>query len=129
MTPQLQWFRHPRVREPLLALLLVVVFARALLPAGFMPASDGGFPLQLCSAGLPAPLNTGGTTPAAPASSGIDTLCGFAATPMLAGLPNAVGLFVALLVICLLSLQGHPAATAGIGPKRAQSARAPPAHT
>jgi hypothetical protein len=38
-------------------MLLVALAFRALIPAGFMPAADGGFSLQICRAGFLASID------------------------------------------------------------------------
>jgi hypothetical protein len=41
-----------RRRLPIISLLLLVLLARALVPTGFMPASDGSAQLTLCPDGM-----------------------------------------------------------------------------
>jgi hypothetical protein len=43
-------------RQWLISLLLVAVVVRALIPAGFMPAADRPFTLEICPDGFPAQL-------------------------------------------------------------------------
>jgi hypothetical protein len=43
---------QPRRRLAIIAPLLLVVLARALVPSGFMPASDGSAQLTLCPDGM-----------------------------------------------------------------------------
>jgi len=50
------FLRRRRVRYSLSSFLLLVLALRALVPAGYMPAMDGRFALQLCPDGLPAVL-------------------------------------------------------------------------
>jgi hypothetical protein len=44
-------------RELITALLLVALAFRALIPVGFMPATDGAFSLQICRAGFLASID------------------------------------------------------------------------
>lgn len=46
-------------RSRLVALILVALALRALIPIGFMPAGDGTFSLMICPGGLPAGLLRG----------------------------------------------------------------------
>lgn len=52
--------RHAVVNRPMsrwiISLLLVALAVRALVPAGFMPASDRPFSFQICPEGFPAEL-------------------------------------------------------------------------
>jgi hypothetical protein len=54
MTPP----RHHRVR--IISLLLLVLVARALVPAGFMPSAAGSSALTLCPDGMVMPSGPGG---------------------------------------------------------------------
>lgn len=49
----------PKTRARLVCTLLVALALRALIPLGFMPASDGTLSLMICPAGLPAGLLDG----------------------------------------------------------------------
>jgi hypothetical protein len=44
------------IRQLITRLLVVALVFRALIPAGFMPASDRSFTLEICPEGLPAHL-------------------------------------------------------------------------
>jgi hypothetical protein len=48
--------RGRRTRYWLNSLLLLTLTLRALIPAGYMPAADGSFALDLCPDGLPAQI-------------------------------------------------------------------------
>lgn len=53
-----RWLRPRRVSRPararMVAVILLAVTLRTLIPPGFMPASDGSLSLTLCPDGLPA---------------------------------------------------------------------------
>jgi hypothetical protein len=122
MTLLVEKLRDSRLRQPLAALLLLALFARALLPAGLMPAAGGGFPLQICSSGTSSigSDGEGGT------SSGDDSPCTFAATAVF-----TVDTTPGLLALALLSNgfqipREFTALISGFGPARAQRSRAPP---
>jgi hypothetical protein len=51
------WIHRLRT-APLISLLLLVLAARALVPVGFMPASDGSAELTLCPAGMVMPAGS-----------------------------------------------------------------------
>jgi len=82
--------QHP-LRSPLVQLLLVAMLVRALVPVGFMPAADNGWPaLQICgpaaallAADEGALLTDGGTTHPGSAHEA----CPFALSPAAAPLP------------------------------------------
>lgn len=90
----LQAIRQHRVRSPLVRLLLVTMVLRALVPVGFMPAADAGWPsLQIC--GPAAALLAGAE--GAPSADGATThpgtaheACPFALSPAAAPLPPLV---------------------------------------
>jgi hypothetical protein len=50
--------RHHRL--PIISLLLLALVARALVPAGFMPSTDGSSALTLCPDGMVMPSGSGG---------------------------------------------------------------------
>ena len=50
----MSWSHRLRT-APIISLLLLVLAARALVPVGFMPASDGSAELTLCPAGMVMP--------------------------------------------------------------------------
>lgn len=113
-------------RRLLIALLLPVLALRALLPAGFMPVTDGGeLRVVMCSEGMQLSLaGTGGDHPAGEDSG----TCPFASASFIAPLPQFV------------VVAATPAPGAGFisfaaddlppstGPPRAAAARAPPHH-
>jgi Protein of unknown function (DUF2946) len=47
---------HRKRRELIVSVLLLALTLRALVPAGFMPAADHGFSLEICPDGFPAQL-------------------------------------------------------------------------
>jgi hypothetical protein len=58
------------------AMFLALLF-QSMIPAGFMPASDGSFALQVCHSGLPAHSDL----PAHPGGHSHDEFCPFGALP------------------------------------------------
>ncbi|MFO1375898.1 MAG: hypothetical protein U1F14_02685 [Steroidobacteraceae bacterium] len=90
----LQGLRHHRLRTPLVRLLLVAMVLRALVPVGFMPAADAGWPsLQIC--GPAAMLLSGGDDLSAQAGGATHPgtaheACPFALSPAAAPLPPLV---------------------------------------
>jgi hypothetical protein len=114
-------------RRLLIALLLPVLALRVLLPAGFMPVTDGGeLRIVMCSEGMQMPgAGTGGDHPV-----GEDMgKCPFASASFHAPLLP----FVVLAATPTLSTRFNsfvavelPPAT---GPPRAAAARAPPPHS
>lgn len=64
MTP----YRHRTL--PIVSLLLLVLVARALVPAGFMPAADGSAQLTLCPDGMLMPSDAGSGSDTAARNSG-----------------------------------------------------------
>lgn len=97
-----------RCNSPLLAgALLVALLFQAMIPAGFMPAADGSFALQVCHSGLPTQTVThdgnghsGGHSHvnfcpfgALPGAGPISQLAAFLPTPLIA--PQRLGEFAA----------------------------------
>jgi hypothetical protein len=114
-------------RRLLIALLLPVLALRVLLPAGFMPVSDGGeLRIVMCSEGMHLPdAGTGGDRP-----DGDDMgNCPFASASFNAPLPQ----FVVVAATPTLSARFISFAADDLppstGPPRAAAARAPPYHS
>ena len=80
MRPMTRYFRH-RCKRPLIAgTLFAALLFQAMIPAGFMPATDGSFALKICHSGL--------LTPSDPHDSNHDSgghshveFCSFGALP------------------------------------------------
>jgi hypothetical protein len=111
-----------RRRPPLISLLLLVLLARALVPTGFMPASDGSAQLTLCPDGMLMP------SAAAMANSGLlhADHCPFGAAPFAAPIsapPLIPQLAAAVGTAGIVASPRPPAARAA----RSHQPRAPPA--
>jgi hypothetical protein len=116
--------RAARPRLVLLALLAFVL--RALIPVGFMPATDGTLSLTICTDGLPpALLTTQAQHPGHGDPDAGDSFCAFTMGFSSAPPPILVAAF-ALLVICLGVVLTRVLAPAGIRLFHIPQARAPP---
>lgn len=74
----------PNQRPWVISLLLVALVARALIPAGFMPATDRPLSFQICPDGFPAALLKGASeAAAAPLGAGTDGAAALAGEGML----------------------------------------------
>jgi hypothetical protein len=49
---------NPRLRRLIAGAMFLALLFQSMIPAGFMPASDGSFALQVCHSGLP--MHSGG---------------------------------------------------------------------
>lgn len=122
----LQRFRHGGLRPPLMRLLVVALVMRALVPAGFMPASMAGWPaLQICgpAAGLLAGLiDEGG---GAPGTGAAHEVCAFASSPSAAPLsqPQPVS---TLNPVADAAPEFHVPASTALSLPRAHRPRGPP---
>jgi hypothetical protein len=124
MDVRLNWFRADGVRRWIGALAIILLFARALIPAGFMVnALDGDTRLVLCSAavadssGLPA-SHHGSTT-------GSDSSCPFAASASVAPPPAAIHFVAGESTAPLLSTRATPSVSVP-PPPRYLAPRGPP---
>jgi hypothetical protein len=112
-------------RRLLAGALYAALIFQALIPAGFMPASDGSFSLQVCHSGLPAPAQSGGSDHSPNGHSHIG-YCPFAALPGTGPIPHIAG------VLPSSSDAAQPTADFARQPpetrlRRAHPARGPPA--
>jgi hypothetical protein len=67
-------------RHRIAGALLVALLFHAMIPAGFMPASDGSFSLQVCHSGFPTPSDTGDSNRHSNGHSHVE-YCPFGALP------------------------------------------------
>jgi hypothetical protein len=80
MRPMTRYFRH-RCKRPLIAgALLVALLFQAMIPAGFMPATDGSFALKICHSGLLTQSDTNDSNRHAGGHSHVE-FCSFGALP------------------------------------------------
>jgi hypothetical protein len=112
-------------RRLLAGVLYAALIFQALIPAGFMPASDGSFALQVCHSGLPEPAQSGGPDHRSKGHAHIG-YCPFGALPGAAPIPNIAGLLPSS------STAAEPTADFALQPPetrlhRAHPARGPPA--
>jgi hypothetical protein len=112
-------------RELISGTLLVVLAFRALVPAGFMPATDGSFSLQICHVGFSGALfaQLPGHHPGDSAKS---DHCPFTAVPAAAPVPQLMPL-VPVFVTALERMVRFEAHAVSVRAARAHQARAPPA--
>ncbi len=109
---------RPHHRSRIISLLLLVLVARALVPAGFMPSTAGSAALTLCPDGMVMPAGAG--------SYGHTDHCPFGAAPFaapIAHFPPTPVLAAAVSITGVESLPWVPSARAA----RAHQPRAPPA--
>lgn len=93
--------RHRLARSALTQLLLVALVVRALVPAGFMPASHAGWPtLEYCGPAAAQLASAAEQSPLAPASPGLPDhsgthhdACPFALSPAAAPVPELAAAF------------------------------------
>lgn len=119
--------RSSRHRQSIISLLLLVLVARALVPAGFMPASNGSAQLMLCPAGMLMPAVSTQGDPAAPGQPHTHTdSCPYGSAPFAAPLAH---LPVIPTLVPAISTPGFEPVLwrAGSRPDRTQQPRAPPA--
>ena len=109
----------------LISLLLLVLVARALVPAGFMPAGDGSAGLTLCPDGMLMPTDPGDAA-GMPAPGHLHTdHCPFGSAPFAAPIAQPALIPVPAVAITLSSLDSSrpvPSARAA----RTHQPRAPP---
>ena len=107
---------HHRVR--IISLLLLVLVARALVPAGFMPSAGGSSALTLCPDGM--------VMPAGPGGSGHADHCPFGAAPFAAPITHIAPTPVLAAAVSIAGVESLPwAPSARVA--RAHQPRAPPA--
>ncbi|HEV7136136.1 MAG TPA: hypothetical protein VGN43_05840 [Steroidobacteraceae bacterium] len=125
------------IRARLVFAVLLAFALRAVIPVGFMPASDGSLALMICPGGLPAGLFPGRSMPAAggmpmpahqhPGHSLMDEgycafTTGFSSAP-----PPLLLLTLFLLLSCVAVIAMTALPTGGIRLVHLPQARAPPA--
>lgn len=124
-------------RARLLCFVLLAFALRALIPVGFMPASDGSLSLMICPAGFPAALLPGGSMPM---SGGMpmpvhqhhghgltdEGYCAFT-TGFSSAPPPLLLAALFLLLSCIAVITATAPAPAGIRLAHLPQARAPPA--
>lgn len=112
-------------RELISGTLLVVLAFRALVPVGFMPATDGSFSLRICHVGLSGALfaHLRGHHPGDSVKS---DHCSFAAVPAAAPVPQLMPL-APVFVTALERIARLEAHAVSVRAAHAHQARAPPA--
>jgi hypothetical protein len=92
------------------AVVAVVMFGRALVPAGYMPSAVGGGPLVLCSGHAIGTLDTGGGTPDDSGGQHRDApICPFAAAVLFGATPSFAGAAQFAIQLHLLTPHQSPA--------------------
>jgi hypothetical protein len=85
----MDWWRRARLREPVALVALLGFVALSLLPAGYMPASGGGFALQLCNAAQFDQERRGAGGEPVQRDSHSASFCDYALAPVLGAPPAA----------------------------------------
>jgi hypothetical protein len=121
--------RSRRAAQPWIALVVAIVtLGRALIPVGFMPSTDAGFHLVLCSGqGLAMPGDATSSHDGQSAPRHDSSICPFAA----ASVVGTTAAFASAPVAVILPTFQAPRYSSDhlpewAGPPRAQSPRAPP---
>jgi hypothetical protein len=109
---------RPHHRSRIISLLLLVLVARALVPAGFMPSAAGSSALILCPDGMVMPSGPGGY--------GHTDHCPFGAAPFAAPLSHFAPTPVLATPVSIASVESLPWAPSA-RTARAHQPRAPPA--